>query len=135
MKRHRNSDTKTGNIEPQQNYRIGTVAWNKPILSSLTDNSIFSNFWLREEAQQNRPLGSRGRNSASGSGGRGVDTWPRHTNGIKMHAVFMLLQNDTRPTLPPLYKGRVRQDAFPKSLAKLPWKPYKIMCNYVITYV
>ena len=24
-KRHRNSDTKTGNREPQQNFRIGTV--------------------------------------------------------------------------------------------------------------
>ena len=24
VKRHRNSDTKTGNIEPQQNYRLGT---------------------------------------------------------------------------------------------------------------
>ena len=26
VKRHRNSDTKTGNREPQQNYRIGTVS-------------------------------------------------------------------------------------------------------------
>ena len=25
VKRHRNSDTKTGNREPQQNYRLGTV--------------------------------------------------------------------------------------------------------------
>ena len=26
MKRHRNSGTKTGNREPQQNYRLGTVS-------------------------------------------------------------------------------------------------------------
>ena len=26
VKRHRNSDTKTGNREPQQNYRLGTVS-------------------------------------------------------------------------------------------------------------
>ena len=26
VKRHKNSDTKTGNREPQQNYRIGTVS-------------------------------------------------------------------------------------------------------------
>ena len=26
VKRHRNSYTKTGNIEPQQNYRLGTVS-------------------------------------------------------------------------------------------------------------
>ena len=26
MKRHRNSDTKTGNREPQQNYRLGTIS-------------------------------------------------------------------------------------------------------------
>ena len=26
VKRHRNSDTKKGNIEPQQNYRLGTVS-------------------------------------------------------------------------------------------------------------
>ena len=27
VKRHRNSDTKTGNREPQQNYRLGTVSY------------------------------------------------------------------------------------------------------------
>ena len=26
VKRHRNSDTKTGNKDPQQNYRLGTVS-------------------------------------------------------------------------------------------------------------
>ena len=26
VKRHRNSDTKTGNREPQHNYRLGTVS-------------------------------------------------------------------------------------------------------------
>ena len=26
VKRHRNSDTKTGNIEPQQNYRLEMVS-------------------------------------------------------------------------------------------------------------
>ena len=35
VKRHRNSDTKTGNREPQQNYRLGTVS-NELLGRSLT---------------------------------------------------------------------------------------------------
>ena len=37
------------------------------------------------------PCSAIGRASASGPGGRGFDTWPRHTKGIKMVPVATLL--------------------------------------------
>ena len=37
------------------------------------------------------PCSSSGRASVSGLGGRWVDTWPRHTKGVKMVSVATLL--------------------------------------------
>ena len=40
VKRHRNPDTKTGNIEPQQNYRLGTVSNELLGIISTTENFL-----------------------------------------------------------------------------------------------